>query len=64
MVECVRDRDNFSKVVAYDSRIKRHRDLRVTSDNQTKTFRSVYTKRVVVEEYKTIPFGYSHSLDA
>ena len=58
MVDCVRDRENYSSVVEYESRIRRHKDRRVTSETQTKTFRSVYTKRVLVDGYKTIPYGY------
>ena len=59
MVECVHDRENFSRVIEYPSRIKRNRDRRVISETQTKTFRSVYTKRVVLPgSYKTVPYGY------
>ena len=58
MVDCVQDRDNYSSVVEYESRIRRHKDRRVTSEIQTKTFRSVYTKRVLVDDYKTVPYGY------
>lgn len=62
MVECVHDRDSYSLVIDYPSRIKRHRNRVVTSENQTKTFRSVYTKRVVIDDYKTVPYGYLHHL--
>ena len=59
MVECVKDRDNFSRVVEYPSRIKRRRDRRVFSEHQTKTFRSVYTKRVIESDnINTVPYGY------
>jgi hypothetical protein len=61
MVDCVKDRDNYSSVIHYPSRIQRHRDRKVTSGPQTKTFRSVYTKRLVVDTFKTVPYGYLHS---
>jgi hypothetical protein len=58
MVECVNSRDTFALKVDYPSRIKRHRDRKVTSEGQSKTFRSVYTKRVITEDMKTVPYGY------
>lgn len=61
MVQCVKDRENYSVVVEYPSRIKRHRNRKVTSEAQTKTFRSVCTKRIIVGEYNTVPYGYLHS---
>ena len=61
MVECLEDREQFSLEIEYPSRIRRHRNRKVTSEKQTKTFRSVYTKRVVVSgSYKTVPYGYHH----
>ena len=56
--ECVQNRDTFERVITYDCRIRKHRDRTVVSEAQTKTFRSVYTKRVVTDDYNTIPFGY------
>ena len=56
--ECVQNRDDFQLVVTYDCRIRKHRDRTVVSEAQTKTFRSVYTKRYVVGAYDTYPFGY------
>jgi hypothetical protein len=58
MVQAVKNRKDFSLKVDYESRIKRHRNRRVTSETQSKTFRSVYTKRVVVDEFNTYPYGY------
>ena len=58
MEECVNDRQNYVKVIEYESRIRRHRDRKVCSEKQIKTFRSVYTKRVVVNQYFTVPYGY------
>ena len=60
MVDCVKDRHHYSTVVEYASRIKRHKDRTVTSEKQVKTFRSVYTKRIVVENHMTVPYGYLH----
>ena len=44
--------------IRYDCRIKRNKDRTVTSGPQTKTFRSVYSKRVIVNETDTVPYGY------
>ena len=56
--ECVQDREEYERVVKYECRIRRKRDRTVVSEEQTKTFRSVYTKRFVVEDFVTYPFGY------
>jgi hypothetical protein len=61
MLQAVQNRESFSELIEYPYRIKRHRDRKVTSELQTKTFRSVYTKRVIVDQYKTVPYGYLHS---
>ena len=53
----VQDRTTEIKI-RYDCRIKRNKDRTVTSEPQTKTFRSVYSKRVVVSETDTVPYGY------
>ena len=58
--KCTMDRTIEFKIM-YDCRIRRHKDRTVTSEPQTKTFRSVYTKRVIVDEVDTVPYGY-HSL--
>ena len=57
---CIKDRENFKLIISYDSRIRRHRDRTVRSETQTKTFRSVYTKRVVIDDYYTVPYGMSN----
>ena len=60
MYDCVtsQERNTVSVVVEYPCRIRRHRDRTVTSEKQTKTFRFVYTKRIIKERYETIPYGY------
>ena len=44
--------------IRYDFRIKRNKDRTVTSELQMKTFRSVYSKRVIVNEPDNVPYGY------
>ena len=55
--KCALDRTIEIKI-QYDCKIKRHRDRTVTSEAQSKTFRSVYTKRVIVNDTDTVPYGY------
>ena len=55
--KCVQDRTTEIKI-RYECRIKRNKDRTVTSELQTKTFRSVYSKRVIVNETDTVPYGY------
>ena len=52
--KCVQDRTTEIKI-RYDCRIKRNRDRTVASEPQTKTFRSVYSKRDIVKETDTVP---------
>jgi hypothetical protein len=56
-VTCAKDRSTEIRV-EYACKIRRHRDRTVTSEIQSKTFRSVYTKRVIVGKYDTVPYGY------
>ena len=56
-LKCAEDRSTEIKVT-YACRIKRHRDRSVTSEAQSKTYRSVYTKRVIVNDKDTVPYGY------
>ena len=55
--KCVQDRTTEIKI-RYDCRIKRNKERTVTSEPQTKTFRSVYSKRVTLNETDTVPYGY------
>ena len=55
--KCAQDRSTEIEI-RYDCRIKRNKDRTVTSEPQTKTFRSVYSKRVIVNETDTVPYGY------
>ena len=55
--KCVQDHTTEIKII-YDCRIKRNKDRTVTSEPQTKTFRSVYSKRVIVNETDTVSYGY------
>lgn len=55
----IRNRGNYALNVQYESKIKRNRDLTVCNVENTKTFRSVYYKLVVVDEYSTVSFGYN-----
>jgi hypothetical protein len=41
--DTMKDRDNYSSVIHYPSRIQRHKERNVTSGPQTKTFRSIYS---------------------
>lgn len=56
-VKCAEDRSTEVKVV-YACKIRRHANRTVTSECQSKTFRSVYTKRVIVNNFDTVPYGY------
>ena len=54
---CAQDRSTEIEI-RYDCRIKRNKDRTVISEPQTKTFRSVYSKRVIINETDTVPYGY------
>ena len=54
--KCAQDRTTEIEI-RYDCRIKRNKDGTVTSEPQTKTFRSVYSKRIIVDETDTVPYG-------
>ena len=54
---CAQDRSTENEI-RYDCRIKRNKDRTVISEPQTKTFRSVYSKRVIINETDTVPYGY------
>lgn len=58
MVECAHDRENFATTIHYSAKIKKNRNRTVTSEHRTKLFRSVYTKRIIIDNFETIPFGY------
>ena len=55
--KCAQNRSTKIEI-RYDCRIKRNKDRTVISEPQTKTFRSVYSKRVIVNETDTVPYGY------
>ena len=53
------ERDAFSVKLEYRNRIRRNRDRQVYSNKQTKTYKFVYEKRMIVEGTAfTLPYGY------
>ena len=48
---------NFSVTAKYN-RIKKHSDRKVTTEEQTKTYKFTYNKRVVLVKGYTVPYGY------
>ena len=53
------ERDTFSIKVEYRNRIRRNRVRQVYSNKQTKTYKFVYEKRMIVEGTPfTLPYGY------
>ena len=54
-----KENDTFNIKVEYKNRIKKNRDTQVYLDKQTKTYKFVYDKRVIVEGTPfTLPYGY------
>ena len=51
------DRKNFRETVNYN-RIRKHKDMTVATELQSKTYRFTYTKRVIVRDGYTVPYGY------
>ena len=53
------ERDTFNVTVEYSNRIRKIRDRQVYSDKQTKTYKFVYDKRMIVEGTPfTLTYGY------
>ena len=53
------EKDTFNVKVEYKNSIRKNRDRQVYSDKQTKTYKFVYDKRVIVEGTPfTLPYGY------
>ena len=48
---------NFQVTVNYN-RIRKHKDRRVTTERQSKTYRFTYNKRVILPNGYTVPYGY------
>ena len=51
------DRKDFRETVNYN-RIRKHKDMTVTTELQSKMYRFTYTKRVIVGDGYTVPYGY------
>ena len=51
------DRKDFRETVNYH-RIRKHKDKTVTTELQSKTYRFTYTKRVIIGDGHTVPYGY------
>ena len=51
------DRKDFRDTVNYN-RIRKHKDKTVTTELQSKTYRFTYTKRVIIGDGYTVPYGY------
>ena len=48
---------DFRETVNYH-RIRKHKDKTVATELQSKTYRFTYTKRVIVGDGYTVPYGY------
>ena len=54
-----KEKDTFNIKVEYKNRIRKNRDRQVYLDKQTKTYKFVYDKRVIVVGTPfTLPYGY------
>ena len=51
------DTKDFRETVNYH-RIRKHKDKTVATELQSKTYRFTYTKRVIVGDGYTVPYGY------
>ena len=51
------DRKDFRETVNYH-RIRKHKDKTVTTELQSKMYRFTYTKRVIIGDGYTVPYGY------
>ena len=56
--EMSRERDTFKLQVDYPHRIRRKKDRTVITEAQSKSYRCVYKKRVILPGHYTVPYGY------
>lgn len=51
------DSKDFQETVSYQ-RIRKHKDRRVTTEKQSKTYKFTYNKRVILSKGYTVPYGF------
>ena len=58
MLEWAKSESRNFQVTVNNNRIRKHKDRRVTTERQSKTYRFTYNKRVILPNGYTVPYGY------
>ena len=58
MLEWAKSESRKFQVTVNYNRIRKHKDRRVTTERQSKTYRFTYNKRVILPNGYTVPYGY------
>jgi hypothetical protein len=58
MAEMVKNKSSERVAVTYPNKIVRGKDTTIRSVEQTKNYGLVYNKRIIIDNFKTLPYGY------